>query len=45
MIVSVLLKCALEETRSAWMWRLCSASLKDRRKMAEKETWSQPVSF
>lgn len=44
MILSVLLKCALEETRSAWVWRLSSASLKDRRKIEEEETWSQLVS-
>lgn len=45
MIVSVLLKCALEETRCAWMWRLSSASLKDRSKIAEEEISSQLVSF
>lgn len=45
MIVSVLLKCALEETRCAWMWRLSSASLKDIRKIAEEEISSQPLSF
>lgn len=44
MIVSVLLKCALEETCSAWMWRLSGASLKDRKKIKEEETWSQLVS-
>lgn len=41
----MLLKCALEETLTAWMWRLSSASLKDRRKIAEEETWGQFVSF
>lgn len=37
MIMSVLLKCAREETLAAWMWRLSSASLKDRRETAEEE--------